>query len=73
MTENDTNTDEIERGPNGFAYVDTSMSSVGQWENGEFNIKLAREDGELVAANMTPEQFEGLRRMIEDLAERSSS
>jgi len=62
------NSDEIERGPNGFPYVDTDLSSVAQWENGEYNIKLTREDGESIAVNMTAEQFEGLQEMINDVS-----
>ena len=62
---------EVERGPNGFPYIDTDLCKISQWESGEFHIKLWREDGEMVAANMTPEQFEALRKSVEDVAERS--
>jgi len=62
---------EIERGPNGFPYIDIDRCMVSQWESGDFHIKIAKEDGELLAANMKPEQFEALRKAVEDVKERS--
>jgi hypothetical protein len=41
----DQSTGDVDRGPNGFAYLDADRSQIGQWENGEFRMCIAREDG----------------------------
>lgn len=71
MTETKTTEDDIERGPNGFPYVDTSRSTLGQWSSGEFHFKLAREDGELLSVNLKRDQFETLKMLVEEIDERS--
>ena len=50
--------------PNGIPYIDTENTRFGAWESGDFNIRLAREDGESLAVNLTPKQAELLAKGI---------
>ena len=58
-------TDGVEKGPNGFPYVDDDASGVSRWETGEYHVKLVREDGERVDVNLRPEQLAALKKSIE--------
>ena len=58
-------TTEVERGPNGFPYLDPERTQVGRWENGEFHLKVAREDGEMVCVNLTEDQFAALEQSVD--------
>jgi len=60
------------RGPNGFAYLDADRSQIGQWETGEFRMRIAREDGDLMNLNLRPEQFEAFVEAIQYVEERSA-
>jgi len=62
-----------ERGPNGFPYLDAERTDIGQWENGEYRMRVAREDGELMNINLRPEQFEALCAAVKNIEERSIS
>lgn len=57
--------DGVDRGPNGFPYLDGERSKLSQWENGEYHLKVAREDGELVSVNLTQGQFDAMREAFD--------
>jgi len=57
--------------PNGMPYVDIDGTSIGAWESGEFRVRLAREDGEVLSANFTPTQLRALAAAIEDTRHRA--
>lgn len=54
--------EQVERGPNGFPYIDKERSSIAAWENGEYHLKIARSDGELVSVNLREEDIEALEK-----------
>lgn len=60
---------EVERGPNGFPYLEDAKLS--QWESGEYHIKMVRSDGERVDANLKEGQFDALVDMVHDVVDRS--
>lgn len=64
------NDNEADRGPNGFPYIHPD-TQVGQWENGEFRMRVIRKDGEVMNVNLNETQFKLLRRTINDLAEKA--
>lgn len=68
----DQSTGGVDRGPNGFAYLDADRSQIGQWETGEFRMRIAREDGDLMNLNLRPEQFEAFVEAIQYFEERSA-
>ncbi|OYR64125.1 hypothetical protein [Halorubrum ezzemoulense] len=57
---------EVERGPNGFPYVEMDQSRVAGWQNGEFHLKIERTDCEILRTNFEPEQFRALRDAVDD-------
>lgn len=56
--------DQIDRGPNGFPYLDNGGTSVSRWESGDYHLKVTRSDGEHVSANMKEEQLIALEKSI---------
>jgi len=54
-----------EKGPNGFPYADNDRTRVSRWENGDYHIKLVRNDGERVDVNLRPAQMTALKKSIE--------
>ena len=71
MSENSHSSAGSGRGPNGFPYLDSDRTQIGQWENGEFRMRVAREDGELMNLNLRPEQFDALVEAVRDIEDRS--
>lgn len=63
----DTQTEQIERGPNGFPYA--GYVRVSGWENGEYHLKVAREDGERVDVNLREDDLRELKNMVEEVLE----
>lgn len=61
--------DGVDRGPNGFPYMDPEQSDIGQWESGEYHLKVVRTDGESVSVNLTEEQFDAMREAFEYVEE----
>ena len=58
---------EVERGPNGIPYVDEERFSIAGWESGDYCLTAARDDGDTVVINFTPNQMRGLQDQIEDM------
>lgn len=56
---------EIERGPNGFPYV--GEVRLSGWENGEYHLKIFREDGEKVVANLREDDLRAFKEMAEEV------
>lgn len=53
------------RGPNGFPYADNDGTHVSRWENGEFHMKVARTDGEILSVNLRETQLKALEKSIQ--------
>jgi hypothetical protein len=49
-----------DRGPNGIPYLDPDRSEFGQWESGDYRIRLGRSDGESLNINLRPKHFRAL-------------
>lgn len=52
--------EKIERGPNGIPYIDPERSEVGHWNSGEYRIRVGREDGDVLNANLRPKHMRAL-------------
>ena len=63
----------VEKGPNGFPYVDNDGFRLGQWESGDFRLQVRRSDGESVIANMKPEQFSAFVEMVNHVSEQAEN
>lgn len=57
----------LERGPNGFPYVDPSRFSIAGWESGDYKLTVAATDGRSLTVNLTPDQMEGLEEQVRDM------
>lgn len=53
--------------PNGIPYADIDGTKIGTWDDGGFNIRVRREDGENLVANLTLTQL----KLLIDAAERA--
>jgi len=54
----------VERGPNGFPYVDTERCEVSRWQTGDYHLKIVRDGGERVDVNLDENQFNALKKAI---------
>jgi len=70
MTNSQKQSDTIER-TNGIPYIDTDNTKFGQWETGDYFIRLGREDGEKLQVNLTPEQAETMSHAFDVIDENS--
>ena len=61
MSTNTDNSDEPERGPNGYYYVDMDRSELGTWDSGEHRMTLIREDGERLTVNLEHNDLRAIR------------
>lgn len=59
--------EEVDRGPNGIPYVDEDRFTIGGWESGDYSLRAARDDGETVRMNFTPNQMRALQDQIEEM------
>lgn len=68
----DSSDGEVNRGPNGFPYIDIDQSIISAWESGDFQLKVRRDDGEMLRVNLTANQLNAMVEGGRDTLERAA-